>query len=112
MDILISGIGIIITSPIMLIIAIAVKAYDRGPPEPLVVGGQDLDADLARVQQIVNVDGQQVLGFQRVGRLGLLKELNKTGVQQVHKLRGQRPHIHRDKAKALPDPVRQLLCHV
>ena len=31
MDILISGIGIIITSPIMLIIAIAVKAYDRGP---------------------------------------------------------------------------------
>ena len=31
MDILISGIVIIITSPIMLIIAIAVKAYDRGP---------------------------------------------------------------------------------
>lgn len=31
MDILISGIGIVITSPIMLIIAIAVKAYDRGP---------------------------------------------------------------------------------
>ena len=62
------------------------------------MGGQDLDADLARVQQLVNVDGQQVLGFQRVGRLGLLKELNKTGVQQVHKLRGQCPHIHRDKA--------------
>ena len=43
MDILISGIGIIITSPIMLIIAIAVKAYDRGPvfyfQDRLTIGG-------------------------------------------------------------------------
>ena len=31
LDILVSGVGIILTSPIMLIIAIAVKAYDRGP---------------------------------------------------------------------------------
>lgn len=31
MDIIVSGIGIIITSPIMLLIAIAVKAYDKGP---------------------------------------------------------------------------------
>ena len=30
-DIVVSGIGIILTSPIMLIIAIAVKAYDKGP---------------------------------------------------------------------------------
>ena len=44
MDILISGIGIIITSPIMLIIAIAVKAYDRGPvfyfQDRLTLGGK------------------------------------------------------------------------
>ena len=44
MDILISGIGIIITSPIMLIIAIAVKAYDRGPAfyfqDRLTLGGK------------------------------------------------------------------------
>ncbi len=43
MDIVISGIGIIITSPIMLIIAIAVKAYDRGPvfyfQDRLTIGG-------------------------------------------------------------------------
>lgn len=43
MDILISGIGIIITSPIMLIIAIAVKAYDKGPvfyfQDRLTIGG-------------------------------------------------------------------------
>ena len=31
LDIVVSGIGIILTSPIMLIIAIAVKAYDKGP---------------------------------------------------------------------------------
>lgn len=31
MDILISGIGIIIASPIMLVIAIVIKLYDRGP---------------------------------------------------------------------------------
>ena len=44
MDILISGIGIIITSPIMLIIAIMVKAYDRGPvfyfQDRLTIGGK------------------------------------------------------------------------
>ena len=44
MDILISGIGIIITSPIMLIIATAVKAYDRGPvfyfQDRLTLGGK------------------------------------------------------------------------
>ena len=44
MDILISGIGIIITSPIMLIIALAVKAYDRGPvfyfQDRLTLGGK------------------------------------------------------------------------
>ena len=43
MDIVISGIGIVITSPIMLIIALAVKLYDRGPvfyfQERLTVGG-------------------------------------------------------------------------
>lgn len=31
MDILISGIGILLTSPFFLIIAIAIKAYDKGP---------------------------------------------------------------------------------
>ena len=31
LDIIVSGLGILITSPIMLIIAICVKAYDRGP---------------------------------------------------------------------------------
>ena len=31
LDIVVSGIGLILTSPIMLIIAIAVKAYDKGP---------------------------------------------------------------------------------
>ena len=44
MDIVISGIGIVITSPIMLIIALAVKLYDRGPvfyfQERLTVGGR------------------------------------------------------------------------
>ena len=44
MDILISGIGIIITSPIMLIIAIMVKVYDRGPvfyfQDRLTIGGK------------------------------------------------------------------------
>ena len=44
MDILISGIGIIITSPIMLIIALAVKVYDRGPvfyfQDRLTLGGK------------------------------------------------------------------------
>lgn len=44
MDILISGIGIVITSPIMLLIAIAVKAYDRGPvfyfQDRLTIGGK------------------------------------------------------------------------
>ena len=43
LDILVSGIGIIITSPIMLIIAIAVKAYDKGPvfyfQDRLTIGG-------------------------------------------------------------------------
>ena len=38
-----------------------------GDTEPLVVGGQHLDADLVGVQQFINVDGQQVLGLQRVG---------------------------------------------
>ena len=45
MDILISGFGIIITSPIMLIIAIAVKAYDKGPvfyyQDRLTTGGRE-----------------------------------------------------------------------
>ena len=44
MDILVSGIGIVITSPIMLLIAIAVKAYDRGPvfyfQDRLTIGGK------------------------------------------------------------------------
>ena len=44
MDMVISGIGIVITSPIMLIIALAVKLYDRGPvfyfQERLTVGGR------------------------------------------------------------------------
>ena len=44
MDMVISGIGIEITSPIMLIIALAVKLYDRGPvfyfQERLTVGGR------------------------------------------------------------------------
>ena len=31
LDIIVSGLGILITAPIMLIIAICVKAYDRGP---------------------------------------------------------------------------------
>lgn len=31
MDIVISGIGIVLTSPLMILIAILVKAYDRGP---------------------------------------------------------------------------------
>lgn len=43
LDILVSGIGIIITSPIMLIIAIAVKAYDKGSvfyfQDRLTIGG-------------------------------------------------------------------------
>ena len=44
MDMVISGIGIVITSPIMLIIALTVKLYDRGPvfyfQERLTVGGR------------------------------------------------------------------------
>ena len=44
MDMVISGIGIVITSPIMLIIALAVKLCDRGPvfyfQERLTVGGR------------------------------------------------------------------------
>ena len=44
MDILVSGIGIVITSPIMLLIAIAVKAYDWGPvfyfQDRLTIGGK------------------------------------------------------------------------
>ena len=31
LDIIVSGIGIVLTSPLMLLIAICVKAYDRGP---------------------------------------------------------------------------------
>ena len=44
MDMVISGIGIVINSPIMLIIAVAVMLYDRGPvfyfQERLTVGGR------------------------------------------------------------------------
>ena len=38
-----------------------------GDAKPLIVGRQDLNADLVGVQQLVDVDGQQILGFQRVG---------------------------------------------
>ena len=62
------------------------------------MGGQHLDADLVGVQQFINVDGQQVLGLQRVGGGGLLEELHKAGFQQLHELGGQRPHVHRNKA--------------
>ena len=48
-----------------------------GDAEPLVVGGQHLDADLVGVQQFINVDGQQVLGLQRVGGAAFSKNSTK-----------------------------------
>ena len=48
--------------------------------------------------EFVDVDGQQILGFQRVGGGGFLEELHKAGIQQVDEL------LHADKVsvKVLP----------
>ena len=60
-----------------------------GDAEPLVVGGQNLDGNLALLQQLVDVDGQQIFGFQRIGGGRLFKEPASSRSTKA----GVRPHI-------------------
>lgn len=124
MDLLIAGIGVILASPIMLVIAICIKLEDRGPiffkQKRITKGEKEFDILKFR-SMIVNAEGDGIARLAtkddcRITKIGKMIRLTRLdelpqlfnilrGEMSVVGPRPERPEILRDYIKECPEMV-------